>query len=143
MQSLALNIIPFYFLFLIFLIYLSGKKSTTFIKKKETRIKDLSFFEDFVNDAEKKLIALKEMYDQNLITAKIYITKTQFIASQVKQNVEEVLIEESISLRELNIHSEIKNNLKKKIKKAKNETYKDNNLDSLILAVDKGIEKRQ
>ncbi len=143
MQSLALNIIPFYFLFIIFLIYLSGKKSTTFIKKKETRIKDLSFFEDFVNDAEKKLIALKEMYDQNLITAKIYITKTQFIASQVKQNVEEVLIEESISLRELNIHSEIKNNLKKKIKKAKNETYKDNNLDSLILAVDKGIEKRQ
>ena len=143
MQSLALNIIPFYFLFIIFLIYLSGKKSTTFIKKKETRIKDLSFFEDFVNDAEKKLIALKEMYDQNLITAKIYITKTQFIASQVKQNVEEVLIEESISSREPNIHSEIKNNLKKKIKKTKKETYKDNNLDSLILAVDKRIEKRQ
>ena len=141
MQSLTLKIIPFYFFFLILLIYLSLKKSPG-IKKESNKIDDTHYFMDFVEDAEKKLVALKEMYDQNLISAKIYISKTELVASLVKKNIDFSMIEKSIPTSNSDKYSEIRNNLNKKIKREEKEILKISNLDSLILAVDKKIEKR-
>lgn len=141
MQSLELKIIPFYFFFLILLVYLSLKKSPS-IKKENNKTHDLNYFMDFVKDAENKLIALKEMYDQNLITPKIYISKTQHVAMLVKQNVDISMIKKSTQNINSDQYSQIRSSLNKKIKKEEKEILKISNLDSLILAVDKKIEKR-
>tara|TARA_B100001027_G_scaffold74900_1_gene51083 strand:- start:624 stop:1049 length:426 start_codon:yes stop_codon:yes gene_type:complete len=141
MQSLALKIFPFYFLFLILLVYLSLKKSPS-IKKESNKIHDTNYFLDFVKDAEKKLIALKEMYDQNLITPQTYISKTELVALLVKRNVDISMVEKSIQTSNRDKYSEIRNSLNKKIIREEKEILKKSNLDSLILAVDKKIEKR-
>ena len=141
MQSLTLKIIPFYFFFLILLVYLSLKKSPS-IKKENNKTHDLNYFMDFVKDAENKLIALKEMYDQNLITPEIYISKTKLVALLVKKNVDISMIEKSILKSNCHKYSEIRSSLNNKIKREEKEILKISNLDSLILAVDKKIKKR-
>ena len=82
------------------------------------------------------------MYDQNLITPQTYISKTELVALLVKKNVDISMVEKSIQTSNRDKYSEIRNSLNKKIIREEKEILKKSNLDSLILAVDKKIEKR-
>ena len=77
MSNITYEIIPFAFLFVILLFLLSMKKGSN-IKNKDSinfvQINKYDFYK-FLESAEKKLLALRELYKQDLIDAKVYIDK--------------------------------------------------------------------
>tara|TARA_B100000287_G_C20643166_1_gene784230 strand:- start:459 stop:905 length:447 start_codon:yes stop_codon:yes gene_type:complete len=140
MSNISFQVIPFAFLFIIILLFLSLKKNLKKDIPKQINLKNENFDEHkvFFEDAEKKLIALKELYKQELIDVNVYVKKTQLVAESINKltgkNVQEL-----IQLKKNDIYKELKNDIEKKIKIIP-EKNSSRDLDKLISNVDKKIE---
>ena len=83
------EIMPYAFFF-IFIIFLLAKKET---KKLNTHEKidriNIQANEkiELLKDAETKLIALKDLYKQELIDAHVYLKKTELVANNISKEI--------------------------------------------------------
>ena len=140
MSNITYQIIPFAFLFVILLFFLSLKKSNNLKNKNfanTVEINKYDFFK-FLESTEKKLLALRELYKQDLIDAKVYVDKTELIAISIVKvtgkNVSQLIIE-----KENSIYAQLKNDIQHKAKSIKVDADK-KNLDKLISDVDEKIQ---
>ena len=139
MSNISFQIIPFAFIFVVILFFLAKKKN----KKKEVIItKEMPLIDyvehtEFFEDAEKKLIALKELYRQELIDKNMYIKKTELVAQSILKltgkNVREL-----VKTKDEHIYKRLKNNISEKIEKIPSKKHI-GDLDKLISDVDKRI----
>ena len=133
------DIIPyaFIFIFLIFIVAIKKKK-----KPKSADVEKSVVFDDkeklrVLEIAEKKLVALRDLYHQELIDVKVYINKTDLIASKLSNEIGNNIMDIP-ELQKKIIFRDLKKEIKKKI------DYNDpieskTNIDKLISAVDKKI----
>ena len=133
------DIIPyaFIFIFLIFIVAIKKKK-----KPKSADVEKSVVFDDkeklrVLEIAEKKLVALRDLYHQELIDVKVYINKTELIASKLSNEIGNNIMDIP-ELQKKIIFKDLKKEIKKKI------DYNDpieskTNIDKLISAVDKKI----
>ena len=140
MSNITYQIIPFAFLFVILLFFLSLKKGNNLKNKNfanTVEINKYDFFK-FLESTEKKLLALRELYKQDLIDAKVYVDKTELIAKSIVKvtgkNVSQLIIE-----KENSIYAQLKNDIQHKAKSIKTNADK-KTLDKLISDVDEKIQ---
>ena len=140
MSNITYQIIPVAFLFILLLFFLSLKRNDN-LKNKKIKITDgidKYDFLKFLESAEKKLLALRELYKQDLIEPKVYVKKTEQIAkSIVKVTGKE--ISDLIMEKKNDIYVQLKNDIKQKAKSIKLDSNK-KNLDKLISDVDQKIQ---
>ena len=139
MSNISFQIIPFAFIFVVILFFLAKKKN----KKKEVIItKEMPLIDyvehtEFFENAEKKLIALKELYRQDLIDKNMYVKKTELVAQSISKltgkNVREL-----VKTKDEHIYKRLKNNISEKIEKIPSKKHI-GDLDKLISDVDKKI----
>ena len=139
MSNISFQIIPFAFIFVVILFFLAKKKN----KKKEVIIiKEMPLIDyvehtEFFENAEKKLIALKELYRQELIDKNMYVKKTELVAQSISKltgkNVKEL-----VKTKNEHIYKRLKNNISEKIEKIPSKKHI-GDLDKLISDVDKRI----
>ena len=139
MSNISFQIIPFAFIFVVLLFFLAKKKN----KKKEVIItKEMPLIDyvehtEFFENAEKKLIALKELYRQDLIDKNMYVKKTELVAQSISKltgkNVREL-----VKTKDEHIYKRLKNNISEKIEKIPSKKHI-GDLDKLISDVDKRI----
>ena len=139
MSNISFQIIPFAFIFVVVLFFLAKKKNKKkeVIITKETPLIDYVEHAEFFEDAEKKLIALKELYRQELIDMNMYVKKTELVAQSILKltgkNVKEL-----VETKNEHIYKRLKSDISKKIEKIP--TKKNiGDLDKLISDVDKRI----
>jgi len=140
MSNITYQIIPFAFLFVILLFFLSLKKSNNLKNKNfanTVEINKYDFFK-FLESTEKKLLALRELYKQDLIDAKVYVDKTELIAKSIVK-VTGKNVSQLISEKENSIYAQLKNDIQHKAKSIKIDADK-KNLDKLISDVDEKIQ---
>tara|TARA_B100000941_G_C28149257_1_gene371694 strand:+ start:138 stop:593 length:456 start_codon:yes stop_codon:yes gene_type:complete len=134
------EIIPYAFLF-IFLIVLVAMKKTKSSPKLFNAEKNSQIFDDekkkILEQAEQKLLALKDLYRQELIDVKVYIKKTELVASNLSDEMGENMLEIN-ELQKKIVYNDLKKEIKKKIE-YQNPIETKTNIDKLILAVDKKI----
>ena len=139
MSNITYQIIPVAFLFILLLFFLSLKRNDN-LKNKKIKITEIDKYDflKFLESAEKKLLALRELYKQDLIEAKVYVKKTEQIAkSIVKVTGKE--ISDLIMEKKNDIYTQLKNDIKQKAKSIKLDSDK-KNLDKLISDVDQKIQ---
>ena len=140
MSNITYQIIPFAFLFVILLFFLSLKKGNNLKNKNFTNTVEINKYDffKFLESTEKKLLALRELYKQDLIDAKVYVDKTELIAKSIVKvtgkNVSQLIIE-----KENSIYAQLKNDIQHKAKSIKTNADK-KNLDKLISDVDEKIQ---
>ena len=139
MSNVSFQVIPFAFIFIIILFFLASKKNVkeeNHLKKKTTE--NFDEHRVFFENAEKKLLALKELYKQDLIDLSMYIKKTELVASSINKLTGKN-IQELIKLKKVDIYEQLKDDISKKVKTIPSK--KDiGNLEQLIKDVDKKIE---
>ena len=139
MSNISFQIIPFAFIFVVILFFLAKKKN----KKKEVIItKEMPLIDyvehtEFFEDAEKKLIALKELYRQELIDKNMYVKKTELVAQSILELTGKNVIE-LLETKDEHIYKRLKNNISEKIEKIPSKKHI-GDLDKLISDVDKKI----
>ena len=139
MSNISFQIIPFAFIFVVILFFLAKKKNKKkeVITTKEMPLIDYVEHTEFFEDAEKKLIALKELYRQELIDKNMYVKKTELIAQSILKltgkNVREL-----VETKDEHIYKRLKNNISEKIEKIPSKK-RIGDLDKLISDVDKKI----
>ena len=119
---------------------LSLKKSNNLKNKNfanTVEINKYDFFK-FLESTEKKLLALRELYKQDLIDAKVYVDKTELIAKSIVK-VTGKNVSQLISEKENSIYAQLKNDIQHKAKSIKTNADK-KNLDKLISDVDEKIQ---
>lgn len=140
MSNITYQIIPFAFLFVILLFFLSLKKGNNLKNKNFTNTVEINKYDffKFLESTEKKLLALRELYKQDLIDAKVYVDKTELIAKSIVKvtgkNVSQLIIE-----KENSIYAQLKNDIQHKAKSIKTNADK-KTLDKLISDVDEKIQ---
>lgn len=139
MSNITYQIIPVAFLFILLLFFLSLKRNDN-LKNKKIKITDgidKYDFLKFLESAEKKLLALRELYKQDLIEAKVYVKKTEQIAKSIVKvtgkEMSDLIVEKN------DIYTQLKNDIKQKAKSIKLDSDK-KNLDKLIIDVDQKIQ---
>jgi len=140
MSNITYQIIPFAFLFVILLFFLSLKKGNNLKNKNFTNTVEINKYDffKFLESTEKKLLALRELYKQDLIDAKVYVDKTELIAKSIVK-VTGKNVSQLISEKENSIYAQLKNDIQHKAKSIKtNEDKK--TLDKLISDVDEKIQ---
>ena len=140
MSNITYQIIPFAFLFVILLFFLSLKKGNNLKNKNfinTVEINKYDFFK-FLESTEKKLLALRELYKQDLIDAKVYVDKTELIAKSIVK-VTGKNVSQLISEKENSIYAQLKNDIQHKAKSIKTNADK-KTLDKLISDVDEKIQ---
>ena len=139
MSNISFQIIPFAFIFVVILFFLAKKKNKKkeVIVTKEMPLIDYVEHTEFFENAEKKLIALKELYRQELIDKNMYIKKTELVAQSILKltgkNVREL-----VKTKDEHIYKRLKNNISEKIEKIPSKKHI-GDLDKLISDVDKRI----
>ena len=139
MSNISFQIIPFAFIFVVILFFLAKKKNKKkeVITTKEMPLIDYVEHTEFFENAEKKLIALKELYRQDLIDKNMYVKKTELIAQSILKltgkNVREL-----VETKDEHIYKRLKNNISEKIEKIPSKKNI-GDLDKLISDVDKKI----
>ena len=85
MSNITYQIIPIAFLFIILLFLLSLKKGNNLKNKNTSNTLEINKYDfiKFLESTEKKLLALRELYKQDLIDAKVYVDKTELIAKSI------------------------------------------------------------
>ena len=140
MSNISYQIVPFAFLFILLLLFTGMKNKKTKISKvsKTTEKPNLKEYEIFLLNSEKKLIALRELYRQDLIDLNVYVSKTKTVANSIAKTIGKDITALSGNLN-IEIHKQLRNNIRVK---AKSISTKDSekNIDNLINAVDKRIE---
>ena len=140
MSNITYQIIPFAFLFVILLFFLSLKKSNNLKNKNfanTVEINKYDFFK-FLESTEKKVLPLRELYKQDLIDAKVYVDKTELIAKSIVK-VTGKNVSQLISEKENSIYAQLKNDIQHKAKSIKTNADK-KTLDKLISDVDEKIQ---
>tara|TARA_B100000886_G_scaffold337062_1_gene297040 strand:- start:38 stop:475 length:438 start_codon:yes stop_codon:yes gene_type:complete len=138
-----------YFVYFIFLLFVIAKFCKRPVNKNNKKVNDElktinldKNINPFLIDAEKKLLALKELFFQQLISEKIYIEKTNIIADVVSKVIKNDIFE--FAQRKNN---EIVNDLKKEILNKFDKRNKSNipeaNIDDLLISIDKRLDKKQ
>ena len=140
MSNITYQIIPIAFLFIILLFFLSLKKGNNLKNKiSETKIRVNKYdFYKFLESAEKKLLALRELYKQDLIDVKVYINKTELIAKSIVK-VTGKDVSELTNEKKSSIYAQLKSDIKHKAKTIKLDSDK-KTLDKLINDVDQKIQ---
>ena len=140
MSNITYQIIPFAFIFIVILFFLAKKKNkkTDIAIQKEVPLKDYREHKEFFENAEKKLMALRELYRQELIDLNVYVKKTELVAQSISKltgkNVKELL-----EVKNDQIYKQLKNDINERIQKIP--LKKDiSDLDKLISDVDKRIQ---
>lgn len=140
MSSIPNEIVPYAFVF-IYLIFLVASKRIERPKRLSDSEKNPQIFDDdkkkILEEAEQKLIALKDLYRQELIDVKVYIKKTELVASNLSNAMGENMLEIN-ELQKNIVYNDLKKEIKKKIDHQPPVESK-TNIDKLILAVDKKI----
>ena len=139
MSNFTYQIIPVAFLFILLLLFLGLKKKkvTKSLPLDDKFTPNQYDFINFLESTEKKLLALRELYKQDLIDAKIYIKKTEIVAESIKK-VTGKNVSEMISDKRNNIYSQLKSDISAKAKTIQ-KTSGNNDLDKLISDVDQKI----
>ncbi len=140
MSNISFQIIPFAFIFVVILFFLAKKKN----KKKEIIVHeeigsiDYGEHKEFFENAEKKLVALRELYRQELIDINMYVKKTELVAQSISK-ITGKNVKELMETKDDHIYKKLKSDISKKIEKIPS---KENigDLDKLINDVDKKIE---
>lgn len=133
------EIIPYAFFF-IFIIFLLAKKKAKKEVKQEQRVVLTENQDDkleVLQNAETKLIALKDLYKQELIDANIYLEKTEVVAKNISKEIGKDIMDFP-KIQQKIIFNDLKKEIKKKINYGDEKNVK-NNLDNLISAVDNKI----
>ena len=140
MSNITYQIIPFAFLFVILLFFLSLKKGGNLKNKNFTNTVEINKYDffKFLESTEKKLLALRELYKQDLIDAKVYVDKTELIAKSIVK-VTGKNVSQLISEKENSIYAQLKNDIQHKAKSIKTNADK-KTLDKLISDVDEKIQ---
>ena len=140
MSNITYQIIPFAFLFVILLFFLSLKKGNNLKIKNFTNTVEINKYDffKFLESTEKKLLALRELYKQDLIDAKVYVDKTELIAKSIVK-VTGKNVSQLISEKENSIYAQLKNDIQHKAKSIKTNADK-KTLDKLISDVDEKIQ---
>ena len=145
---MQLDTIP-YFLYFILLLFLVAKFSKKIEKRKdqsnETFLEPLSIdksINPFLLDAETKLIALKELFFQELISEKIYIEKTNRIADIVSKVIKNDIFEFA-QKKNAEIVREVKNDIFNKFENNNKSNVLEPNIDDLLVSIDKRLDKKQ
>ena len=140
MSNITYQIIPFAFLFVILLFFLSLKKGNNLKNKNFTNTVEINKYDffKFLESTEKKLLALRELYKQDLIDAKVYVDKTELIAKSIVK-VTGKKVSQLISEKENSIYAQLKNDIQHKAKSIKTDADK-KTLDKLISDVDEKIQ---
>ena len=139
MSNISFQIIPFAFIFVVILFFLAKKKNKKkeVITTKEMPLIDYVEHTEFFEDAEKKLIALKELYRQDLIDKNMYVKKTELVAQSISKltgkNVKEL-----VETKNEHIYKRLKNDISEKAEKIPSKKHI-GDLDKLISDVDKRI----
>ena len=139
MSNFTYQIIPVAFLFILLLLFLGLKKKkvTKSLPLDDKFTPNKYDFINFLESTEKKLLALRELYKQDLIDAKIYIKKTEIVAESIKK-VTGKNVSEMISDKRNNIYSQLRSDISAKAKTIQ-KTSGNNDLDKLISDVDQKI----
>ena len=139
MSNFTYQIIPVAFLFILLLLFLGLKKNkiTKNIPLNDKFKLNQYDFINFLESTEKKLLALRELYKQDLIDAKIYIKKTEIVAESIEK-VTGKNLSEMISDKRNNIYTQLKSDISAKAKTIQ-KTSGNNDLDKLISDVDQKI----
>ena len=139
MSNFTYQIIPVAFLFILILLFLGLKKNkvTKNLPLNDKFKLNQYDFINFLESTEKKLLALRELYKQDLIDAKIYIKKTDIVAESIEK-VTGKNVSEMISDKRNNIYSQLKSDISAKAKTIQ-KTSGNNDLDKLISDVDQKI----
>ena len=139
MSNFTYQIIPVAFLFILLLLFLGLKKNkiTKNLPLNDKFKLNQYDFINFLESTEKKLLALRELYKQDLIDAKIYIKKTEIVAESIEK-VTGKNVSEMISDKENNIYTQLKSDISAKAKTIQ-KTSGNNDLDKLISDVDQKI----
>ncbi len=140
MSNITYQIIPFAFLFVILLFFLSLKKGNNLKNENFTNTVEINKYDffKFLESTEKKLLALRELYKQDLIDAKVYVDKTELIAKSIVK-VTGKNVSQLISEKENSIYAQLKNDIQHKAKSIKTNADK-KTLDKLISDVDEKIQ---
>ena len=139
MSNFTYQIIPVAFLFILLLSFLGLKKNkiTKNLPLNDKFKLNQYDFINFLESTEKKLLALRELYKQDLIDAKIYIKKTEIVAESIEKTTGKNL-SEMISDKRNNIYTQLKSDISAKAKTIQ-KTSGNNDLDKLISDVDQKI----
>lgn len=139
MSNFTYQIIPVAFLFILLLLFLGLKKNkvTKNLPLNDKFKLNQYDFINFLESTEKKLLALRELYKQDLIDAKIYIKKTEIVAESIEK-VTGKNLSEMISDKRNNIYTQLKSDISAKAKTIQ-KTSGNNDLDKLISDVDQKI----
>ncbi len=139
MSNFTYQIIPVAFLFILLLLFLGLKKNkiTKNLPLNDKFELNQYDFLNFLESTEKKLLALRELYKQDLIDVKVYIKKTEIVAESIKK-VTGKNVSEMISDKTNNIYSQLKSDISEKAKTIQ-KTSVNNDLDKLISDVDQKI----
>ena len=140
MSNITFQIIPFAFIFIVILFFLAKKKNkkTGIAIHKKIPLTDYGEHKEFFENAENKLMALRELYRQELIDLDVYVKKTELVAQSISKltgkNVTEL-----VEVKNDHIYKQLKKDLNEKIQKIplKKEI---GDLDKLISDVDKRIQ---
>ena len=129
--------IPFYS-YLIFSCKKKKNKKTDITVHNEIPLTDYGEHKEFFENAEKKLLALRELYRQELIDLEVYVKKTELVAQSISKltgkNVKEL-----VQVKNDHIYKQLRNDINKKIEKVPLKKGI-GDLDKLISDVDKRIE---
>ncbi len=138
MSDFSYQLIPFAFIFLIVLFFLSKKKPKKKVHDVQNEQNNLETHEIFFENAEKKLLALRELYNQGLIDIKIYLNKTEIVSKSITKLTGKT-INQLIEGEKNNIYEQIRDDISNKVNKISSKQT-NSNLDKLISNVDKRIE---
>ncbi len=137
------EIFPYFLYFLVILFYLASirNKEKKNIYESKSREKFLNV-ESFLLDAEKKLLALKELYQQELINYELYLIKSNLIGDSVKKyiNYDNLQIDKYKNKR---VIDDLKIELTSRIKKEKKVQIKNIDFDSALDSIDQKIRKKE
>ena len=96
MSVIPNEIIPYAFVFILLIFFLALKKTKSSAKLFDAE-KKLEVFDDdkkiILEAAEQKLLALKDLYLQELIDVKVYVKKTELVASNLSNEMGENMME--------------------------------------------------
>ena len=151
MTNVSNEVIPYAVYFIALIFYLASlqkkkKKSKKVFNMKNLRNDDKKII-SFLNDSEKKLLALRDLYNQELIDLELYMKKSDQIANVVSKVLGNNILEYGVS-KNNQIIGEIKNGIETKLKNNKLNIKDDNlnldfNLDSILVSIDNKIKSNE
>ena len=151
MTNISNEVIPYAIYFIVLIFYLASLQKKKQKSKKVFNMNNLRNDDKkiitFLDDSEKKLLALRDLYKQELIDLELYMKKSDQIANIVSKVLGNNILEYG-TLKNNQIISEIKNGIETKLKNNQL-NIKDNdldlnfNLDSILVSIEDKIKSNE